>query len=92
MTRTTDTARTSLKLAGEYYTIIREGAYTYYLYTTATDYDHDDATLYRSKNQAIKQAKKLAQIRRDANTAAAQTEIDDIRAELKALINACTAA
>jgi|3_EtaG_2_1085321.scaffolds.fasta_scaffold82607_3 hypothetical protein len=86
-----DTDKTVLKINGEYYTIIREGAYRYYLYTPPCGCSacrvgmhhlctsHDDMTRYRTKNQARKQARALA-------IAKSTAEIAAITAKLRALL------
>jgi hypothetical protein len=74
-------SKTTLKLAGEYYTIIRDSG-GYYLYTSASADDHNEMKPFSSKQRAIKRAEGLAQIRREANTARLQAEIDAIRAAL----------
>jgi hypothetical protein len=74
------TGKTVLKLGGEYYTIIREGAYAYYLYTPTRE---DDMIRYRTKNQAIKRARAL---NRTSTTAKRQAEIDAVTADLQAIL------
>jgi hypothetical protein len=70
--------KTTMNLAGEWYTVIREGPYRFYLYTTAEDDDHNEHHPFRTKQQAINRAEELAQTRREANT-------QQLRAELEAV-------
>jgi hypothetical protein len=77
------TDKTVLKLGGEYYTIIREKAFAFYLYSTLEGYQ-DEMIRYRTKNQAIKRARSL---NRTITTAKRQAEIDALTADLQAILD-----
>ena len=84
------TDKTVLKINGEYYTIIREQAFAFYLYTTREGHE-DEMVCYRTKRQAIKRARALDAAKRTAERDAFIAEMRDFLDQQRVRLDSLTA-